>query len=360
MKNEGKKMISDRKLEHLLLCKNCEVEYRKKTGFEEIELVHKALPEVNKGDIDISIEFLGKKLDSPFLISAITGGHPAALSINREFAKAVNTLNIGMGVGSQRAAVVNPELESTYTVVREEAPSSFIIGNIGCQQIELAQKSVDMINADALAVHLNPLQEAIQPEGDVNARGHINAIKEISKTLKIPVIAKETGAGIKAEDAIKLESAGVSAIDIAGSGGTSWAAVETYRANDRSMGDLFWDWGIPSAASTVEVCESVEIPVISSGGIRSGLDAAKALALGADAVGVALPLLKEAYIGHESVINKINKFNEELRVAMFLVGASNIAELRKSDLIIKGNTREWLNERGFDTKKYARRSQNER
>jgi isopentenyl-diphosphate delta-isomerase len=351
-----KKMISDRKLEHLLLCKNCEVEYRKKTGFEEIELVHKALPEVNKEEIDISVDFLGKKLDSPFIISAMTGGHPAALSINRELAKAANTLNIGMGVGSQRAAVENPELIPTYSVVREEAPSAFLIGNIGCQQIELAEKSVDMILADALAIHLNPLQEAIQPGGDVTAKGHIKAIEEISKTLKVPVIAKETGAGIKAEDAILLENAGVGAIDIAGAGGTSWAAVETYRANDRSMGDIFWDWGIPTAASTVEVSQSVKIPIISSGGIRSGLDAAKALALGANAVGIALPLLKDAYTGHQAVINKLNKFNEELRVAMFLVGASNIAELRKSDLIIKGDTKEWLNERGFETKKYARRT----
>jgi isopentenyl-diphosphate delta-isomerase len=348
-------MISNRKLEHLLLCKNCNVEYRKKTGFEEIELIHKALPEVNKEDIDISINILGKKLDSPFIISAMTGGHPAALTINKELAKAVNKLNIGMGVGSQRAAVKNPELTPTYTIVREEAPSAFLIGNIGCQQIELAEQSVDMINADALAVHLNPLQEAIQPEGDVNATGHIKAIKEICKTLKVPVIAKETGAGINAEDAMALENAGVGAIDIAGAGGTSWAAVETYRAKDRTMGDVFWDWGIPTAASTVEVCQSVKIPVISSGGIRSGLDTAKAIALGADAVGIALPLLKQAYIGHHAVINKLNKFNEELRVAMFLVGASNIAELKKSSLIIKGDTKEWLNERGFETKKYARR-----
>jgi isopentenyl-diphosphate delta-isomerase len=349
-------MISNRKLEHLLLCKNCNVEYRKKTGFEEIELIHRALPEVNKEDIDISIDILGKKLDSPFIISAMTGGHPAALTINKELAKAVNKLNVGMGVGSQRAAVKNPELTPTYTIVREEAPSGFLIGNIGCQQIELAEQSIDMIKANALAVHLNPLQEAIQPEGDVNASGHIKAIEEICKKLKVPVIAKETGAGIKAEDAVALEKAGVSAIDIAGAGGTSWAAVETYRAKDRTMGDVFWNWGIPTAASTVEVCQSVKIPVISSGGIRSGLDAAKAIALGADAVGIALPLLKEAYIGHHAVINKLNKFNEELRVAMFLVGASNIAELKKSSLIIKGDTKEWLNERGFETKKYARRT----
>jgi len=349
-------MISDRKLEHLLLCKNCNVEYRKKTGFEDVELIHKALPEVNMGDIDLSVDLLGKKLDSPFIITAITGGHPAAKIINRELARAANILNIGMGVGSQRAAVENPELASTYTVVRQEAPSAFLIGNIGCQQIELAEKSAEMIDADALAVHLNPLQESIQPEGDVDARGHVDAIKEMTKSLKIPIIAKETGAGIKAQDAITLEKAGVSAIDIAGAGGTSWAAVETYRAQDRTMGNAFWDWGIPTAISTVEVCQSVNIPVISSGGIRSGLDAAKALALGADAVGIALPLLKDAYSGYQAVVNKINKFNEELRVAMFLVGASNIAELGKSDLVIKGETREWLNERGFQTNIYARRS----
>ncbi len=349
-------MISDRKLEHLLLCKNCDVEYRKKTGFDEVELIHNALPEVNMGEIDLSIDLLGKKLDSPFIISAITGGHPAAKIINRTLARATNILNIGMGVGSQRAAVEHPELASTYTVVREEAPSAFLIGNIGCQQIELAEPSIEMIDADALAVHLNPLQEAIQPEGDVDARGHVDSIKELTKTIETPIIAKETGAGIKAQDAVTLEKAGVSAIDIAGSGGTSWAAVETYRAMDRTMGNAFWDWGIPTAVSTVEVCQSVKIPVISSGGIRSGLDAAKAIALGADAVGMALPLLKDAYSGYQTVVNKINKFNEELRVAMFLVGASNIAELKKSDLIIKGETREWLNERGFQTNIYARRS----
>jgi isopentenyl-diphosphate delta-isomerase len=349
-------MISDRKLEHLMLCRNNDVEYRKKTGFEDIEFIHKALPEVNKEEIDLSTDFFGKKMDAPIIISAITGGHPASLKINRELARAADKLNIGMGVGSQRAAIENPELAPTYTVVREEAPSSFLIGNIGAPQIELAEKAADMMDADALALHLNPLQEAIQPEGDVDATGYTESIREISKNLKLPVIAKETGAGISSQDARTLEKAGVSAVDVAGSGGTSWAAVETYRAKDRYLGDLYWDWGIPTAISTVEVCESVNVPVISSGGIRTGLDAAKAIALGADAVGIALPLLKDAYIGHEAVITRLEKFKEELRVAMFLVGASSLEELRNSDIIIKGSTREWLTERGFNTKKYARRS----
>ncbi len=241
--------------------------------------------------------------------------------------------------------------------MRDTAPSTFIIGNIGAPQIEYAEEAASMMDLDALAIHLNPLQEAIQPEGDVDASNQLYSIKEIIKTLDIPVIAKETGAGVNREDAINLADSGAAAIDVAGAGGTSWAAVETYRSKDSSMGNLFWDWGIPTSVSTVEVLQSVNIPVISSGGIRSGLDAVKALALGADAVGLALPVLKEAYIGYEAVKNKIMKFIEELKVAMYLVGASDITDLRKSDLLIMGKTREWLELRGISTEKYARRSQ---
>ena len=351
-------MISDRKLEHLLLCKHCDVEHKhKKTGFEEIELIHKALPQINKEEINITTEFLGKTLEAPIIITGMTGGHPASLAINRELAKAAEQLKIGVGMGSQRAAVENPELRSTYTVMRDEAPSTFIIGNIGAPQIQYAEEAAGMMNLDALAIHLNPLQEAIQPEGDVDASNYLSYVEKASKTLDIPVIVKETGAGIKREDAIKLTKAGAAAIDIAGAGGTSWAAVETYRSKDSNMGNLFRDWGIPTAVSTVEVLQSVNIPVISSGGIRSGLDAAKALALGAEAVGIALPVLKEAYIGYEAVKIKIMKFIEELKVAMYLVGASDLSDLRKSDLLIMGKTRDWLNLRGIKTEKYARRSQ---
>lgn len=349
-------MISDRKLEHLKLCTHSNVEYRRKTGYEEIELIHKALPQINKEKINIKTEFLQKKLDAPIIITGITGGHPASLAVNRELARAAEELQIGMGVGSQRAAVENPELESTYTVVRDEAPSTFIIGNIGAPQMEYAEKAAAMMDLDAMAVHLNPLQEAIQPEGDVNATEYLQFIKKTSQTLDIPVIVKETGAGIKREDSIAIEEAGAAAIDIAGAGGTSWAAVETYRSKDRSMGELFWDWGIPTAVSTAEVSQSIKIPVISSGGIRTGLDAAKALALGAETVGIALPLLKEAYQGHEAVVLKLQKFMEELKIAMYLVGASSISDLRKCDMVILGKTREWLTERGINTKNYARRS----
>lgn len=350
-------MISDRKLEHLKLCSQRDVEYKlKKTGFNDIELIHKALPQINKEKINIKTEFLNKKLEAPFIITGITGGHPASLAINQELARAAEKLNIGMGMGSQRAAVENPQLTSTYTVIRDEAPSTFIIGNIGAPQIEYAEKAAAMMDLDAMAIHLNPLQEAIQPEGDVNAENYLDLIDEATKSLDVPVIVKETGAGIKREDAIALEKAGVAAIDVAGAGGTSWAAVETYRSKDRTMGDLFWDWGIPTAVSTVEVLQSVKIPVISSGGIRTGLDMAKALALGAETAGVALPLLKEAYQGYGAVVSKINGFIEELKVAMYLVGASNLNELRNCDLMIQGKTREWLIQRGIETEKFARRS----
>ncbi|MBQ6813321.1 MAG: type 2 isopentenyl-diphosphate Delta-isomerase [Methanobrevibacter sp.] len=349
-------MISDRKLEHLLICKNYDVNYKDKTtGFEDIELIHRALPEINKEEIDLSTEVFGKKLDSPLFITAITGGHKAAKDINKELAITAQNRNIGLGLGSQRAAIVNPELRDTYDVVRENAPDALILGNIGAPQSELAKEAVEILDSDILAIHLNPLQESIQPEGDVDARGYIDSIREICKCVDVPVMAKETGTGISAEDAVELEKAGISFIDVEGAGGTSWAAVETYRAEDRYMGELFWDWGIPTAVSTVEVVNSVNLPVISSGGIKSGLDAAKAIALGADAVGMALPALKGAYEGQEALNLMVDRFNESLKIAMFLVGASNLEELKESSLIIKGESREWLEARGFDTKAYARR-----
>lgn len=349
-------MISDRKLEHLLLCTHSDVEYHKKTGFKDVELVHKALPEINKEEIDLSTSLLGKKMDAPIIITAITGGHPSSMVVNQKLAQAAGKLNIGMGLGSQRAAVENPELASTYTVAREAAPDALLIGNIGAPQMEQALEASQMVDLDAMAIHLNPLQEAIQPEGDVDSRGCLEQIHKTTEEMKIPVIAKETGAGISGNQARLLENAGVKAIDVAGAGGTSWAAVETYRSQDRDMGELYWDWGIPTAASTVEVSQSVQIPVISSGGIRNGLEAVKALALGADAVGMALPVLKASYLGEGALEKFFQKFMDQIRVAMFLVGASNLKELQKTDLVIQGKTKEWLNERGYNTKIYARRS----
>lgn len=348
-------MITDRKLEHLLICENYDIEFRDKTtGFEDVELIHKALPEINKNTIDLSTEKFGKKLDSPFFITAITGGHPYSKSINKKLAIAAEDKNIALGVGSQRAAIEHPELSDTYTVVRYNAPNCLLIGNIGAPQLDLAQDAVEMLDADILAIHLNPLQEAIQPEGDLDARNYIDSIRDIVDLIDIPVMAKETGCGISAECAKQLVDAGVSYIDVEGAGGTSWAAVETYRSDDKFYGETFWDWGIPTAVSTVEVASSVDVPVISSGGIRTGLEAAKAIALGADAVGMALPFLKNS-ISIEQITSYIGKLEESLRIAMFLVGAKNIDELKNSNLIIKGETRQWLNDRGFETINYSRR-----
>ncbi|MDR1721428.1 MAG: type 2 isopentenyl-diphosphate Delta-isomerase [Methanobrevibacter sp.] len=349
-------MISDRKLEHLLICEHYDVQYKnKKTGFGDIDLVHRCLPEINMEKIDISCEKFGKRLDSPLFITAITGGHPKALQINKELAIAAESEKIAMGLGSQRAAIENPDLIGTYSVARENAPSTILIGNIGAPQVQYSKKAVEILDCDILAIHLNALQESIQPEGDVDGSGYLESIGKIVEEVDVPVMVKETGSGISAQDAILLESKNVDYIDIAGAGGTSWAAVETYRAEDKYLGELFWDWGIPTAVSTVEVVNSVDLPVISSGGIRSGLDAAKAIALGADAVGMALPFMKKAFIGSDAIINFIKKFNESLKVAMFLVGASNIEELQNSDLIIKGETKDWLDSRGFNTKIYTRR-----
>ena len=348
-------MISDRKLEHLLICENYDVEFRNKTtGFEDIELIHNVLPEIDKNDIDLSTEVFGKKLNSPLFITAITGGHPKAKEVNRQLAVAAENHGIALGVGSQRAACEHPELEDTYTVVRENAPDCLLVGNIGAPQLNLANRAVEILDADILAIHLNPLQESIQPEGDLDARGYTDLISQITDTVDIPVLAKETGCGISAESAKTLVDAGIDFIDIEGAGGTSWAAVETYRADDRYLGEIFWDWGIPTAISTVEVTQTVNVPVISSGGIRTGLEAAKAIALGADAVGMALPFLKNC-ASKEALNTFIDRFNDSLRIAMFLVGANNIEELKQSRLVIRGKTREWLNERGINTGNYSRR-----
>ena len=348
-------MISDRKLEHLLICENYDVEFKDKTtGFEDVELIHNVLPEIDKNEIDLSTSVFGKRLDSPLFITAITGGHPAAKEVNRQLAIAAENHRIALGVGSQRAACEHPELADTYSIVRENAPDCLLVGNIGAPQLNLAQKAVEILDADILAIHLNPLQESIQPEGDLDARGYTDLIGKITETVDIPVLAKETGCGISAESARTLVEAGVDFIDIEGAGGTSWAAVETYRAEDRYLGEIFWDWGIPTAISTVEVTNAVDVPVISSGGIRTGLEAAKAIALGADAVGMALPFLKNC-TSQEALNTFIDRFNDSLRIAMFLVGANNIEELKQTDLVIRGKTREWLNERGINTKSYSRR-----
>ncbi len=353
-------MINKRKLDHIKISLENPVESELKSGFEDIHPVHRALPEANFSDIDLSTDFFGKKLALPLVISGMTGGHEKAKKINKNLAIAARETGVAMGIGSQRAAIENRELTDSYRIAREEAPDAFIIANLGAVQMasdyttEHARQAVEMIEADALAIHLNPLHEAVQPEGDRDFRGCIKAISELN--LKVPIIAKETGAGICREDAMLLENAGVSGIDIGGLGGTTFAAVESYREGvNTELARQFFDWGIPTATSTIEVLEYTELPVISSGGIRSGLDVAKSIALGSIAAGMALPFLKEAAKGSKNVIDLIRQTEEELRTAMFLLGAENIAGLRDSDLVILGRTREWLLARGIDAGKYSNR-----
>jgi isopentenyl-diphosphate delta-isomerase len=337
------------------------------TGFEDISFVHKALPEVDQKRIDLSTVVFGHRFAAPLIAGAITGGTPEAEKINATIAEAVEDLGLGMGVGSQRAAIEDKRLEKTFAVVRKKAPNAFLIANIGGVQLvngyglKEAKRAVEMINADALAIHLNALQETAQPEGQTNFRGVLERIGEVAEELGKPVIAKETGAGIAAEEAKKLETVGVKGIDVSGAGGTSFAAVEYYRAKGRQsdskrrLGAVFWDWGIPTAVSIVEVSQSVSVPVIASGGIRSGVDAAKSFALGASLASLSQPILQSAVKGVKETRKTLSLLIDELRSVMLLVGASSTESLRRAPIVIKGKTSEWLHARGFSTENCARR-----
>ena len=356
-----------RKLDHINVCLEKSVESGSSgfgdTSLSGVEFIHKALPEIDFDKIDISSEFLGKKFGAPVMIAAMTGGTQEALQINRNLASAAQAFGLGMGLGSQRAAIENSGLEDTYKV-RDVAPDIFLAGNLGIVQfvrgygVEEARKAVEMINADALCIHLNALQEVVQPEGDVTWEGCLDKIREICAGLDVPVIAKETGAGISRETALQLEKAGVSAIDIGGAGGTSWSLVESFRnkeENDREIARNFGEWGIPTAISVAEVRSVSKIPIIATGGIRTGIDIAKAIAMGADIAGVAMPLLKPACRSEEDVEKKIYQITKELKIAMFLSGARNLMELRERPVVVSGKTREWLDARGIDASSFARR-----
>jgi len=373
------KLLNDetrlRKADHIDICLEEDVQARTvTTGFEDVHFVHRALPEINREEIDLKIKVFNHEFSAPIIVGAMTGGTAKAEKINAAIAKAVEQLGLGMGLGSQRAAIENPKLEKTFSIARKNAPTAFLIANLGGPQLvqgyglKEARKAVEMIEADALAIHLNPLQEAIQPEGETKFKGLTEKIGEIAAELDVPVIVKETGAGIAAEEAKKLESVGVKGIDVAGAGGTSWAAVEYYRAKKAKnsflerLGEAFWDWGIPTAVSLIEVVQSVSIPVIASGGIRDGVQAAKALALGASLSSLSSPILKQAVKGPEEVKKTLEHIIEELRNAMFwlrnvmfLVGADSIEKLRMVPLIITGKSLEWLRLRGFNPEIYARR-----
>lgn len=354
-------MISDRKLKHLEICRDMDVGSRRKsTHLEDIELVHLATPELDLSEIDLSTTFLGKRISAPLIISAMTGGHPSTKKINESLARAASELGLGICVGSQRAALEDPSQEDTFRVVREVSGDMLVIANIGAAQLlsperlSLAERAVSMIEADAIAVHLNPLQELVQPMGDTRYRGVLGAIGDLASELGVPVVAKETGCGISREVARGLLESGVSAIEVAGAGGTSWAAVEYYNAQSKGerskaeVAETFWDWGIPTAMSICEIRSlKTSVAIIASGGIRNGLDIAKSIALGADLAGVARELLIPAFKGHREVAARLERMIRELKVAAILTGARNVESLKSVPLVVSGGLLNWIRQRGL-------------
>lgn len=356
--------VEARKAEHLELAARPDVDAAPPSAWHDIYFEHEALPECDLDDVDLSVTFLGHRLEAPLVIAGMTGGHAAAEQINAALAAAAGRNGLALGVGSQRAALVNPELSSTYSIVRTVAPSAFIIGNVGIAQLlpqasgpalslEQLQAAVDMIRADALAIHLNFLEESVQPEGDRRATGGTDAIERLAAALPIPVVVKETGGGISQSTALRLAGAGVAALDVGGSGGTSFAAIEGLRAQarhderGRRLADGLRGWGIPTPVSIV-AARAAGLPVIATGGIRSGLDGAKAIALGATLVGVARPLLMAAREGTEAVHAWLDGFLHELRSVMFLLGARTPGELRRTRLVVTGTTHAWLEQLGLE------------
>jgi isopentenyl-diphosphate delta-isomerase len=332
----------DRKAEHIRLALDASNQAGR-SFFDDYAFEHQALPEIALDDIDLSVEFLGKRIQAPLLVSCMTGGTEAAGEINRNLARAAEDRRIALGVGSQRKAIEDP-LQAASFQVRDLAPSIPLLANLGAVQLNYGygiaecRAAVEMIDADALAFHLNVLQEAIQPEGDTDFSGLLPKLGEIARQLEVPVIAKEIGCGISGDTARALAEQGIRIIDTAGLGGTSWARIEARRADDVEIGELFVDWGVPTPVSIQEVAAVPGVTVIGSGGIRSGLDAAKAIALGAHLVGTAYPLLKPATVSAEAVIERVGRIVDELRIAMLCVGTRTIDELRRVDLLRRSRT----------------------
>jgi len=331
-----------RKHEHIRISleKNVESHHN---FWDDVKLIHNALPEINKEEVDLTTKIFGKKLGAPLIIAGMTGGYIKAKKINENLAVAAEKHQIGMGVGSQRAALENPEMIDTYSVVKEhDIPLRF--ANIGASQlvlwghkktVENAYKMIDMVDAHVFVVCLNFLQEVVQSEGEANAKGCLDAITQLADDLDIPVVVKESGAGISFNVASRLSDTKISGIDVGGLGGTSFSAIEHYRANmindklHERGGKTFWDWGIPTPTSIIEVGDATnwELPIIATGGIRHGLDAAKAITLGASAAGIARALLGPANKDKKSTLFEVDAIVKELRAAMFLVGVDSVSKM---------------------------------
>lgn len=327
----------DRKLEHIQLSLDRRIQLETRY-FEQWGFVHEALPELDLEAVDCRTTFLGKPLAAPLLVSCMTGGTGSASAINRNLAEGAERAGVALGVGSQRKAIEDPATAATFDV-RQQAPTVPLLANLGAVQLnygfglEECRRAVEMVGADALALHLNPLQEALQPEGQCNFSDLLPRIGELVEGLGVPVVVKEIGCGISGATARKLATVGVKIIDSAGLGGTSWARIEASRADDLELGELFAHWGVPTPDSIRQLAAIDGLTVIGSGGVRSGLDVAKAIALGADLVGFAQPFLVAAMESAEAVYQKIQRTIRELRIAMFCSGARDLAALRKLELV---------------------------
>lgn len=327
----------DRKLEHIELSLDRRIQLDSRF-FDQWGFVHNGLPDLDKDEIDTGVDFLGKRLKAPLLISCMTGGTGDAARINRNLAEAAERAGIALGVGSQRKAIESPDTAGTFEV-REAAPTVPVLGNLGAVQlnygfgIEECRQAVSMVGADALALHLNPLQEALQPEGQCNFKGLVAKVGFAAAELDVPVVVKEIGCGLSEATGRALYEVGIRHFDAAGLGGTSWARIEAARAADVPLGELFAHWGVPTPESIRGLRRlGDDVSVIGSGGVRSGLDVAKALALGADLVGLAQPFLGPALESADAVYDKIQRIVEELRIAMFCTASQDVSALQKQPL----------------------------
>ncbi len=342
--------IDQRKADHIRINLEQDVQFPTlTTGLEHYRIVHQALPELNLADVDTRADVLGKRVAAPILVSSMTGGTPEAQRINRNLAVAAQHRGLAMGLGSQRAGLAVDAAAMTFRV-RDVAPDILLLANLGAVQLNYGftvddcRRAVEMIEADALYLHLNPLQEVVQAGGDANWRGLLAKIAAVCRGLPVPVVIKEVGWGISADTARHLYAAGVAAIDVAGAGGTSWSQVEMHRAPTerlRRLAAAFADWGIPTTESLQGVCRVRDemglshTPVFASGGIRTGQDVAKCVALGAELVGLASPFLKRAVESAESVVEEMEILEAELRIAMFCSGAADLSALRRPGVLIR-------------------------
>ena len=332
---------SSRKSDHILINLNEEVQSSLRTGLERYHFIHNAIPEIDLSEIDLRTTFMGKRLKAPLLISSMTGGTKQADKINAFLAEAAQEKGLAMGTGSQRAVIEEPALAAGMNI-RQYAPDILLFANLGAVQLNYGygiaecERAVEMLEADALILHLNPLQEALQPEGDTRFAGLLEKISEICRKLPVPVIVKEVGWGISREAAVRLVETGVAAIDVAGAGGTSWSQVEMHRAKSpesAAIAAAFIDWGIPTADALIEIREALpDIPLIASGGLRSGVDVAKCLALGADLGGMAGPLLKAATKSTKDVTAFIEQIVAQIQLSMFAAGAHEVPALHSTRL----------------------------